>query len=287
MTTTTNRYHFIRTLAITLVIASGLFGVAFVGAQEADVSKASIVAGDSETDTRGDGQSDTKNDGSTKEGKDGDDGSGDPSPEDECSTSNDSEVREYLKNPDGTAFDPFDESSISMNGTTATVTVKNFSDTCSFKTNLVAYNVASPWEPGSDTEFLHTQTLFDAHTVTIAPGATRTFTVDVPSCRHQIDLFAGPNVPQSNPDFALLYLDTHAVLDWNGAYLGNSGLPLCGGTPAPQPILYRPNSRSCKHKLHIHRITRYGSIYMECCSGSQHAPICTKWHRSICHEGIL
>lgn len=39
MTTTTNRFYLIRSLAIALVVISGLFGVAFVGAQEADTTK--------------------------------------------------------------------------------------------------------------------------------------------------------------------------------------------------------------------------------------------------------
>jgi|GEM_PF-6935101 len=226
MTTTTNRYHFIRTLAITLVIVSGLFGVAFVGAQEADVSKASIVAGD--TDEKPSSASKEDNGGGS---------TGGPTVIEDCDVTS-PDIRDYLKNTDGTPFNPFDESSISVNGSSAQISVKNFSETCTYTVHLAAYNVFDGW---GTPEFVENQTIFDSHTLTIAPGQTKSFTTSIPSCVTQIDLFAGPNVPQSNPDFAHAPLiNTHSMLDWY--FAPEPGTPLCGGGQEPQPICVGPTT---------------------------------------------
>ena len=67
-------------------------------------------------------------------------------------------------------------------------------------------------EPG----FISTQTLFDADTEVLSPGETYTFNVSVPACAHQVDLFEGPTIPQSNPDFGHPPLsNTHNVFDFS------------------------------------------------------------------------
>ncbi|MES2436694.1 MAG: SpaA isopeptide-forming pilin-related protein [Patescibacteria group bacterium] len=63
------------------------------------------------------------------------------------------------------------------------VTITNKSATCSYKVGLASYKVFS--STFSD------QKLFDSASATIAPKATITLTVDLPSCAYQLDAFYG------------------------------------------------------------------------------------------------
>ena len=117
-------------------------------------------------------------------------------------------------------------------GRQMTATVRNNSNTCTYQVGIGSYELlALPVDPLQ-------QRLFDTDTPaikTLAPGQTTTLTVDVPGCGYQVDLFAGPNVPQI-PDFENAPLGpqahrgsegTHTLLDYKVASAGG----VCGSTP--------------------------------------------------------
>ena len=188
-------------------------------------------------ETTVDAKSEERSDSDTKPSSDTGGGSGgSPTVEEDC----DADIRDFLKNSDGTPFTPLDgTSNIEDDGTQAKVEVKNFSNTCSYNVHLASYNVFVSW---GQPDFISTQTLFDADSEVLSPGETYSFTTPVPSCARQLDLFEGPNVPQTNPDFAHVpLLNTHAMLDFD--LTSGGGIPLCeDNPPTPDPICTGPTT---------------------------------------------
>ena len=227
MNTQTNRI-----VAASLLAALSLCAVVFVGlavSRTVFAQEATIVTKSDESRSESDTKPST-NEGDTKPSSGGS-SSGTSLPEEDC----DADIRDFLKNPDGTPFTPLDgTSNISDDGTHATVSIKNFSSTCSYSTHLAAYNVFVGW---GQPDFISTQTLFSADNEVVSPGETYTFSTTVPSCVRQLDLFVGPNVPQTNPDFAHVPLvNTHDMLDFD--LTSGGGLPLCEDTPPPTQHAY-------------------------------------------------
>ncbi len=136
---------------------------------------------------------------------------------------------EDLRGPDGTPFNPFAATQIAESGSSASVVVKNFSDTCAYEVNLASYEV---YYLASHPDFISSQQLSDSDTITVAPGQTRTLTTSLPACAYQIDLFEGGFVPSSNPNFDGDTYPSLSILDW---IVNDTGLPLCGGTPEEDP----------------------------------------------------
>ncbi|QQR82429.1 hypothetical protein IPJ70_04105 [Candidatus Campbellbacteria bacterium] len=127
-----------------------------------------------------------------------------------------------LRGRDGTPFNPFIETQVVYNGTSASVWVKNFSATCSYKINLAAYEVFFAYP---DPDFISSQRLYNAHSVTLAPQGQVQLTVSLPSCAYQVDLFEGSFVPQTNPNFDGITYPTLSILDW---IMDFENVPLCG-----------------------------------------------------------
>ncbi|MCR4275053.1 MAG: hypothetical protein NUW02_03380 [Candidatus Campbellbacteria bacterium] len=125
--------------------------------------------------------------------------------------------RADLRHPNG---DPF----IVTGNLPTSVEVKNFSTECTYSIHMATYKVFDEWEPGSNTTFLATQTLYSDNEDSIGPGATITISRSQPTtCQYQSDFFEGPAAPQTNPDFA--QLPAYTVFDWEFA---SYPLPLCG-----------------------------------------------------------
>jgi hypothetical protein len=120
---------------------------------------------------------------------------GDAAPLEDCAAS----IHDFLKGPDGTPFNPFVESQYHAFAHSASIAVKNFSQTCSYTIHNASYRV---FVPVDSPDFVATQKLFNTDTAVIAPGQTVTLAVPRPTCAYQADFFEGPVVPQTNPDFA-------------------------------------------------------------------------------------
>ena len=124
------------------------------------------------------------------------------------------QAREDLLPADGGVFNPFIETHIDIvqGGTRARVSVSNTSASNEYTISMASYELHTAY--GSP-DFISSQTLFDSRTRTIGPGETITFGPSLPSCNYQVDLFEGPSVPQTNPDFgAEPLISTHTLFDW-------------------------------------------------------------------------
>lgn len=75
---------------------------------------------------------------------------------------------------------------------TSTATATNNSTDCTAQITFAAYKVfVTPGNPG----WLDTQVLFDSQTLTLAPGETKNFSVSIPTCYTQLDVYEGPVQP--------------------------------------------------------------------------------------------
>lgn len=75
---------------------------------------------------------------------------------------------------------------------TSTATATNNSTDCTAQITFAAYKVfVTPGNPG----WLDTQVLFDSQTLTLAPGETKSFSVSIPTCYAQLDVYEGPVQP--------------------------------------------------------------------------------------------
>ncbi len=207
MTTTTTRYTIIRSLAITLVVLSGLFGVAFVGAQEKDISSdetgAPIIVKD-----EGDKEPQPEPEPAPAEDDEpagGDEGGGQETTVDNCIPANDFELRQ-LRDQYFKTYQTFDLAG-------GTVSITNEHPTCSFPFALKSFQVYS------DPIHQIPQTLFDSDEKTIGPGQTKSFRVNLPSCRYQLDVVSFPG----NQNYS-----SSAKLIKGQVY---QQLPLCPQTP--------------------------------------------------------
>ena len=127
---------------------------------------------------------------------------------------------------------PNSEIDIDTTAGTAFIRVRNISETCSYTVNLASYKI---YDSIGDPGYITNQTLHDVKTKVIGPGEAKSFTVSVPSCNFQVDVFEGPIVPQTNPDFAhppLAGVDRLFV--WESNYDG-------GVCPVPPPPVCEPN----------------------------------------------
>jgi hypothetical protein len=132
-----------------------------------------------------------------------------------------------LRAPDGSPFDPYSNPRVVIDGNSASISVKNFSDSCSYRINLASYEVFDPEMP----LFVQTQKLFDSTWITIQPGQTQTLSVDLPECAFQVDLFEGPFIPTTNPNFDGVTYPDLRIFDW----LVKMDLPLCTTVTVCEP----------------------------------------------------
>lgn len=114
-------------------------------------------------------------------------------------------------------------------GSSATASLTNNSETCTYHAGLASYRVYDHSD-GTDSQtqpFIMTQQLHRTNLRNIAPGQTINFSVALPSCAYQVDLFEGPNAPVP-PQFGLL-TSTHTIFTWKI----DESLDLCGETTPP------------------------------------------------------
>lgn len=83
-------------------------------------------------------------------------------------------------------------SPITVSGGTASATVKNPAGCAAQNFNLASYKIYVAWNGSNNDEYIRSQRLFDqAGHVSLAPGESRTLSVDLPNCQYQVDLFKG------------------------------------------------------------------------------------------------
>lgn len=117
-------------------------------------------------------------------------------------------------------------------GGSASASITNNSTSCTYHAGLASYRVYDHSD-GTDNQtqpFIMTQQLHRTNLLNIAPGQTKNFSVALPSCAYQVDLFEGPNAPVP-PSFGLL-TSTHTMFTWEI----NESLDLCGETQLPPPV---------------------------------------------------
>lgn len=77
--------------------------------------------------------------------------------------------------------------------------VTNTSASCTYAVGLASYQMF-------DNNLSHQQ-LFSSQTALLGPGETRTFTVELPGCAYQLDLFYGPLIEAFDPQHGQIYGD--------------------------------------------------------------------------------
>lgn len=114
-------------------------------------------------------------------------------------------------------------------GGSASASITNNSESCTYHAGLASYRVYDHSDgTGNQTQpFIMTQQLHRSNLLNIAPGQTKNFSVALPSCAYQVDLFEGPSAPVP-PSFGLL-TSTHTMFDWEI----NEASELCGETTPP------------------------------------------------------
>jgi uncharacterized repeat protein (TIGR01451 family) len=116
-------------------------------------------------------------------------------------------------------------------GAPATASVTNGSSGCTAQVTFASYKMYKETQtPG----WLDTQVLFDYQTLTLAPGETKSFTVNTPTCRTQLDIYEGP--VQANLSDASGGFPGMNLLDWD---INMS--PLCSNV---QPLTCSPANQN-------------------------------------------
>ena len=116
--------------------------------------------------------------------------------------------------------------SIIISGNTASVSVTNpnAGSTCTLNLGLVAYKAFTAWTGSNPQQYLAGQQVFSSRFITLAPHASQTISVSLPSCNYQVDFFQGSYAPVP-PDFAA-HSDLH-LYTWKQTF----NLGYCGVTP--------------------------------------------------------
>jgi hypothetical protein len=89
-------------------------------------------------------------------------------------------------------------STLVVNGGTATATLTNISASCTYNVGLASYRVFGLNASGKPV--ISDQVIFDWETISIGPGQTVELQVELPECKSQIDLFYG-RVLLTNPAY--------------------------------------------------------------------------------------
>ncbi|MDQ2996462.1 MAG: hypothetical protein M3R61_05320 [Chloroflexota bacterium] len=108
--------------------------------------------------------------------------------------------------------------------------VTNTSASCTYAVGLASYRMF-------DNNVSHQQ-LFSSQTALLGPGETRTFTVELPGCAYQLDLFYGPLIEAFDPQHGQIYGDRiliTRVIDSTGFCVPGSTTPTIISTPNATP----------------------------------------------------
>lgn len=109
--------------------------------------------------------------------------------------------------------------------------VTNSSASCTYAVGLASYRMI-------DNNLSHQQ-LFSSQTALLGPGETRTFTVDLPGCAYQLDLFYGPLIETFDPQHGQIYGDRiliTRVVRGAGFCVPGTTTPTTISTPSATPI---------------------------------------------------
>jgi hypothetical protein len=83
------------------------------------------------------------------------------------------------------------------------------------------------------------QQLFSSQTAQIGPGQTLTFTIELPSCAYQVDLFYGPLIETFDPQHGQIYGErilTSRVIHNTGFCVPGTTTPTSISTPSATPV---------------------------------------------------
>lgn len=115
-----------------------------------------------------------------------------------------------------------------------TVQMVNTSKTCAYKVGIASYKAYEHY-----TKSVYSQTYYGSKTIILQPGQSWIYTVRVPSCAYQVDVYFG-NTLKSFPNYAGTYTGQGRLLDaWFYPDKTNKvQLPMCKKvvvTPTPTP----------------------------------------------------
>lgn len=120
------------------------------------------------------------------------------------------------------------------NGAPATASVTNGSTNCLALITFSSYKMyINPPNPG----WIDTQVMFDSQTMSLAPGETKTFSVNVPPCKAQLDVYEGNAHPYLT-DAAGGFPDQNVFI---GDFTSGN---LCVDTPPRQDLSCSPASQT-------------------------------------------
>jgi hypothetical protein len=108
--------------------------------------------------------------------------------------------------------------------------VSNSSASCTYAVGLASYRMF-------DDNLSHQQ-LFSSQTALIGPGETLTFTIDLPDCAYQLDLFYGPLIETFDPQHGQIYgrrILTSRVIQDTGFCVPGAITPTIISTPSATP----------------------------------------------------
>jgi hypothetical protein len=109
--------------------------------------------------------------------------------------------------------------------------VTNTSADCTYAVGLASYRML-------DNNLSHQQ-LFSSQTALLGPGETRTFTVELPGCAYQLDLFYGPLIETFDPQHGQIYGDRiliTRVVRGAGFCVPGTTTPTAISTPSATPV---------------------------------------------------
>jgi hypothetical protein len=109
--------------------------------------------------------------------------------------------------------------------------VTNTSADCTYAVGLASYRMI-------DDNLSHQQ-LFSSQTALLGPGETRTFTVELPGCAYQLDLFYGPLIETFDPQHGQIYGDRiliTRVVRGAGFCIPGTTTPTTIATPSATPV---------------------------------------------------
>jgi hypothetical protein len=104
---------------------------------------------------------------------------------------------------------------ISASGNQVTTTITNSSASCTYNVTMVSYKTGD-WDfnPATRDQFLQNQEVFDSETTTLAPGQSRTVSVNIPSCNYQVDVLQYNDGADPVPDNGLVIDNGHGNQYW-------------------------------------------------------------------------